>query len=194
MCGDQTITILYLSLGRGWRLESFIQRGPPIARNTSRSDEYRSSSIINVLLVSRLFSAEMASTLYSTTRFTFHTPGTLEVFVDKVPQRHRNLIANLRLNMSISDKPWSHSLEPSRALLRMRGLKDLTVTMYKGGPYQMLEPDEGNTFTEELSGSKKLPRLEHARIQLCNPFGDRGERNEHWNRFFLEGMCDLVAG
>jgi len=205
---------IYFYLYGGWRIKTSASDGEPCTTiypyrsktpftgirwkfSNDGCDSTRPcpNAIVDSLLVSRRFSAEVAHTLYSTNRFCFEGPGRLQSFLDQIAEGHRHYITKVYLNCGrLLDVGVSRSKskDATRQLERLHGIQHLMVVSTVMGPTPLQGFGRiGDKFVD-IRESKLFPKLELARIQ-CRYSGeyDRGIMKtylEEMRRFFARDL------
>lgn len=136
----------------------------PVFESLMGETQWDMNTVPAVLLVSRQFSQEAMSILFSTARFCFSDSETLATFIRRT--KDSNLIANVELSFS-GKRYWPMDAEAvrdaARLLLRMPSIRHLTVNMTMLVPF--INPPENSS--EDFTSLSGLPRLQLARLSCA---------------------------
>jgi len=176
-----------------WKTSPFMDKRSPRV-------QAHNSALLNLLLVSRQFSDEVAIILFSKPQFWFNCPEDLW-HVDRLGQKQQHLITSVLLYLEFSPNrttSWTDYIKPAKSLLQLQGLKTIIVIISEGNRINSIFPrGEAARFSEKLSQSKALPALESATISVVSYSRELDHILEYAGKdadWYLGKVRDLILG
>ena len=193
ICGDQDVTPERQRNGPLWSTTLFYGIRTPM-------EQARYSAFLDLLLVSRQVSDEVAVTLYSKRQFRFNSPSDLW-HIDRFGKKQQHLLTSVLLYLEFSanrSASWTDYLKPAKSLLRLQGVKTITVIISEGNKASFRKPyREAVRYSEDLSKSKALPALESATISVVSYYQEFDYVREYAEKYadwYLGKVRDLILG
>jgi hypothetical protein len=196
LCGEQGTTMESNKNGFQWK-------AIPFAGRRSTTEQVRYSALLDLLLVARQFSDEVAVMLYSNRQFQFSCPEDLW-HIDHLGGKQRYSITNVLLFLSSNElrsTSWTDCLNPVKLLLHLQGVKTITIITSEANlasSYLRSNVPSRETFrfSEKLSNSKALPALESATINMVSAVSksDYTRDGIEYGDWYLGKVRDLILG